>query len=361
MSVVATRYGKMRVIDSDNVVSRALALYGEWAMDELILLEKFIVSGMSVLDVGAFIGTHTLAFSKFTGESGKVYSFEPRKEIFTILSENITQNNCINTTAFNIGLAEKEYTLSLEALDVDRELNYGGLEIDGLVSAVGPDNYQMKVSTIDSLGIDKIDVIKIDAEGMEVRVLEGAVKSIMRNRPIIFAECNSLDAGNKLLNFCNSIQYESYGFLPSAFNPGNFNANRDNIFGSAKESALVLIPNEKKSDAILNIINKHLLTIAGLDDLVLLLLHKPQYPYEVLALTKPSSALGINYPSPGLSEQIVGLNKTLQERDEQIVHLQHSNEKLVKEINEILSSISWCITQPLRTLLSWWNLFNRKK
>ena len=330
MSIVATRYGRMHIIDSDSVVSRALALYGEWAMDELRLLSKFITSGMSVLDVGAFIGTHTLAFSKFTGERGKVYSFEPRKEIFVVFSENIKKNNCMNTTAFNIALAEKEYTLDTKSFDTEAELNYGGLALGDYVTPRGPDNYQLKVSTIDSLEIDKIDVIKIDVEGMEAQVLEGAVNSIMRNRPIIFAECNSLDDGNKLLIFCKSTQYTPYGFLSSAFNPENFNQNRDNIFGFAKESALVLIPGEKKSDAVLKIINEHLLTITNLDDLVLLLLHKPQYPYEVLALTKLSSALGINYPSPGLSEQIVRFNKTLQERDEQ-------TEKLVKEINEILS------------------------
>ena len=163
-----------------------------------------------------------------------------------------------------------------------------------------------------------------------------------------------------MLIFCKSTQYTPYGFLSSAFNPKNFNQNRDNIFGFAKESALVLIPSEIKSDAVLKIINEHLLTISNLDDLVLLLLHKPQYPYEVLALTKLSSALGINYPSPGLSEQIIGFNNTLQERDEQIVDLQLSTEKLVKEINEILSSRSWRITRPLRRLSSWWGLFNRK-
>ena len=78
----------MRIIEADNVISRALALYGEWAMDELDLMAQIITPGMCVLDVGAFIGTHTLAFSEFVGPMGKVYSFEPRKDIYAILSEN---------------------------------------------------------------------------------------------------------------------------------------------------------------------------------------------------------------------------------------------------------------------------------
>ena len=41
-SVVSTRYGRMRIIEADNVISRALALYGEWAMDELDLMAQII-------------------------------------------------------------------------------------------------------------------------------------------------------------------------------------------------------------------------------------------------------------------------------------------------------------------------------
>ena len=55
MNAVSTRYGRMRIIDADNVISRALTLYGEWAMDELNLLSQIITPGMCVLDVGAFI------------------------------------------------------------------------------------------------------------------------------------------------------------------------------------------------------------------------------------------------------------------------------------------------------------------
>jgi FkbM family methyltransferase len=324
MSIISTRYGKMRIIEADNVVSHALTLYGEWAQDELRLLERIIVPGMCVLDIGAFIGTHTLAFSEFVGQRGSVYSFEPRKEIFTILSENMSLNNCGNVTALNMGLAEKEQTLNLRSLDISEGINFGGLALDEHVSSLNDNTYQVHVSTIDSLDIAKIDVLKLDVEGMERKVLDGAIRTILRDRPVIFCECNSLVAGNEILVFCEAVGYETYGFLAFAYNPNNFNATTENFFGTAKELALVLLPQEKHVEILKQLTGTNLVPIKNLEDLVLPLLHKPQYAYEVLAHTAPNSLLGIDFPSPSLSErdgQITNLNQAVAERDEYIVHL----------------------------------------
>ncbi len=324
MSVVSTRYGRMRIIDVDNVISRSLALYGEWALEELSLLAQIITPGMCVLDVGAFIGTHTLAFSEFTEQRGKVYSFEPRKEIYAILLENLNINERQNVIAFNMGLAEKEQILNLQSLDLNQAINFGSLALDANGVSLGANNYQVRISTIDDLGIDKIDVIKLDVEGMERRVLDGAVETILRDRPIIFCECSSLDAGSDVLGFCQGKQYDTYGFLASAYNPHNLNAIKENIFGAAKELALVLIPREKNAEALSKLTGVNLLPINNLEDLVLPLLYKPQYPFEVLAHTAPCSLLGIDFPSPALAErdgQIAGLNQAVAERDGQIAGL----------------------------------------
>ena len=321
MSMVSTKYGRMRIIDSDEIVSRSLVLYGEWAMDELSLLAQIISSNMCVLDVGAFIGTHSLAFSEFVGKKGKVYSFEPRKEIYAILSENLSINDCKNVTALNIGLAEKEKNLDLQSIDLNELVNFGGLSLESDFGTPSSNTYQIHISTIDSLEIEKIDVIKLDVEGMERSVLDGAVETISRDRPIVFCECNSLSAGYEILEFCQTRQYDTYGFLASAYNPSNFNAIQENIFGGAKELALLLIPQEKAAATIGGIVGVTLLPINNLEDLVLPLLHKPQYAYEILAHTTPCSLLGIYYPTPVLAErdgQIANLNQAVTERDEQI-------------------------------------------
>jgi FkbM family methyltransferase len=367
MTIVPTKYGKMYVIDSDKVVSRALTLYGEWAVSELDLLAQIISPTMSVLDVGAFIGTHSLAFSEFVGESGKVYSFEPRKEIYAVLSENLAINACNNVTAFNIGLDKEQKTLELPSIDVNELVNFGGLALNSDFHAADSVNYQIDIATIDSLALGKIDVIKLDVEGMEVDVLNGATETITRDRPIVFCECNSLNAGLDVLLFCQARQYNTYGFLAEAFNPDNFNAVTENIFQDAKELALLLIPQEKTAEILGKLTDFALLPINSIEDLVLPLLHKPQYSYEVLANTASASGLGIHFPSPIqekfnqlIDEQqqaMAVLSLTIAERESDIMTLKQWHSELSKEIEALCASTSWKITKPLRSLSLWLRQF----
>lgn len=364
MSSISTKYGKMHIIDSDKVVSQSLTLYGEWADDELNLLAQIISPEMCVLDVGAFIGTHSLAFSKFVGNQGKVYSFEPRREIYAILVENLATNECNNVTALNMGLDEKKSILDLPSIDINELVNFGGLALDSDFCSPNSVTYQVDISTLDGLGIEQIDIIKLDVEGMERNVLNGAIDTITQCRPIIFCECNSLASGNEILAFCQARQYDTYGFLASAYNPNNFNAVKNNIFEDAKELALLLIPQEKAAQTLSKIANSPLLPINTIEDLVLPLLHKPQYSYEVLVNTATYSALGINFPSPILTdfqqiiekqhEAIANLSQVISERDDQITTLQQWQAELHNEIQLFRSSTSWRMTKPLRDLSRWY-------
>lgn len=343
MSIVSTPHGKMRIIESDKVISRSLALYGEWAADELNLLKQIIAPGACVLDVGAFIGTHTIAFSRFVGPSGKVYSFEPQREIYSILSENISINNCSNVTALNIGLGENAHEQSLAPVDINQSENFGTLSLDEYHSP-NTDTYEIQISTIDSLALERIDLIKLDVEGMEKRVLDGAIKFILRYQPVIFCECNSLNAGKELLGFCQEQRYKAYGFLASAYNPNNFNGIKENIFGDAKELALLLVPEEKLEETLSKMTADRLLPINTLEDIVLPLLHKPQYAYEVLAHTATSVSLGIDFPSP----LVVARDAQIASFSSRIDSLASENALLHKDILRVKSSASWQITKPLR-------------
>lgn len=343
MSIVSTLHGKMRTIASDPIISRSLALYGEWAGDELALLSQIITAESCVLDVGAFIGTHTIAFSQFVGPKGKVYSFEPRREIFTLLRENVEINNCSNVTLLNIGLAENNQELHLPFVDLKNPKNFGSLPLQEY-SPSDLGTYEIHVSTIDDLGIGSIDLIKIDAEGMERRVLDGSIKSVSRYQPIIFCECNSLNSGAELLDFCNEQKYMVYAFLASAYNSNNFNKIKENIFGDSKELALLLVPKDKVENNFVQFTLTRLLLINTLEDLILPLLHKPQYAHEVLAKTTTGASLGISFPSPAIDKYI-----------EKITALSEEIIALRKEISRIKATASWIITKPFRAV---WNVLH---
>jgi FkbM family methyltransferase len=321
MAIVVTKYGRMRVIDSDAVVSKALTLYGEWAQDELALLQALIAPGMAVLDVGAFIGTHTVAFSAFCGSHGKVTSFEPRREIFDVLVGNVAMNDCKNVTVLNLGLAEKEFELTLSVLNLEDPSNFGGLALEGTDGASIAATYQSRVITLDSLAPDRLDLIKLDVEGMEGRVLAGAAATIARFRPLILCECNDVDGGSELLVFCRKHGYEAYGYLAPAFNPANFNGNKENIWGDGKELALLLLPSEKVQQSLDKLSDKQLFPLSRIDDLVLPLLFKPQYVPEILEHTPASRLFGTSFRSPlaiELMAELDGTRQLLAKRHEEV-------------------------------------------
>ncbi|MGZ7458970.1 FkbM family methyltransferase [Pseudomonas sp. Ma2-10] len=371
--MISTKYGEMNVIPADRIVSHSLSLYGEWAGDELNFLHKLVQPGMHVLDIGAFIGTHTLAFAHFVGDSGQVYSFEPRKEIYQVLCSNIDANKFKHVQAFNMGLAEEVGSLTLESIDITESVNFGGLSIDNVVPKEIANVYDVHISTVDKLDVSVVDFMKLDVEGMERRVLEGAVEVIARDQPLIFCECNSMTSGYEIFEFCQPLNYRVFGLLSAAYNPENFNGVVDNIFGEAKEVSLLLIPITKIIDLDPAVAFEELFEIKTLEDFVLPLLHKPQYADEVLADTNPASKLGLDFLSPlvlkerqnryeaqqaseialaqkatevGLLEsQLDELSTELEQRQQQIYAL-HS------DIQNLLSSTSWRVTLPLRVFSS---------
>lgn len=298
--IVQTRYGTMECLRGDGVVSRSLMRYGEWAQVELDLLAMLVRPGMVVLDVGAFLGTHTLALATMVGPQGVVHSFEPRAGIGEILRRNVERNGLGQVRVHGYALGAATARLELPWIDLDGEANFGGLSLEGQgPAAVAGATETIAIERLDDLNLGRVDFIKLDAEGMEAEVLAGAARTIAQHRPLLFAECNDLERGGRTLAVCLSMGYWVGGVLSPAFNPANLRGDSDNIFGEAVEASLVALPREKTGLlSVLADTDCRLAPITTLDDLALLLLHKAQYPAEVLAAGPAFSVLGHDYPSP---------------------------------------------------------------
>ena len=320
MTLIATRYGQMEIIDSDYTVSQALRIYGEWAQKELDLLSRFITPGACVIDAGAFIGTHTLFFSKMVGISGKVFSFEPRCELFAYLQHNINLNGLGQALGFNVALGATSTTLKIRSLDLQIADNFGGIKLISSHEMTNVTEYTVPVITLDEMELPKVALFKLDVEGMESEVLSGARKIIARDRPVIFAECNSLHDGASLLAFAQANGYQVFGSLNDAYNMNNFNMERLNNFGQAKELGLLLLSAVNMVDYQHIIEQTHLPEIKTLDNLACVLMSKPQYFDEVLepfcTLQKltpilPSQELSIAETAKDLCEQALSEAKSL--------------------------------------------------
>lgn len=294
MSIVATRYGQFHIIDADNTISHSLKEYGEWAQQKIDLLLHFIQAGDRVADVGAFIGTHSRAFSEAVGVEGLVYAFEPRKEIAEILLENVELSPIKNIKVFQYGLGDEhgEFEIAEELMNSNN--NFGGFSLNTL-HKLTEDGTGIHLCSLDELNIERLDFIKIDVEGMEIDVLLGGNATISRDRPIIFAEVNSLRGGVPLLQWCANHQYLMFCSLHPAYNQNNFAGNIVNCFADAVEVGALLVPQEEMNGHVDWIHSQHVIPTTSPDDVALVLLHKPQYAVEVLRNSASASVLNADF------------------------------------------------------------------
>lgn len=187
IAVKKCKHGTFIYNINDTFIGRSLDLYGEWAETELQILSQVLSSGNTILDVGANIGTHTVFFATKVGPKGRVISFEPQRLIYQMLCGNVAINALLNVTCVNAVVGASPGEVTIPTLDPHSSMNFGALSVAG--HATGE---RVSRICIDDLGLEKCDLIKIDAEGMDLDVLDGAHGVISALKPIISVENNEL-------------------------------------------------------------------------------------------------------------------------------------------------------------------------
>jgi FkbM family methyltransferase len=163
------------VIEGDTHISKWVEDEGRLDHDQyaLPIILEHIKDGDVVVDAGAFIGDHTIAYAKAVGSNGTVMAFEPNPAAYECLV-----HNCPNVFAFNFGLGDKSEELKL------------AIDINAGASHVGDGDQVIKVRQLDSIPFKRLDFIKIDVEGFELMALHGAKKTIEAHRPAMWIEIN---------------------------------------------------------------------------------------------------------------------------------------------------------------------------
>lgn len=164
-------------------------LVARLAMDRKVQRGHVQGGGVIILDVGANIGNLTVFWARLmVGASdspwGRVIAFEPQEWPFYALCGNIALNNCFNAQAHRMALGNRGGVIAVPFHHPLTPHNFGGVSLN-TKSAQSDD---IPIATIDELGLARVDIIKIDVEGMEPDVLAGAAETIKKHRPIIVAE-----------------------------------------------------------------------------------------------------------------------------------------------------------------------------
>jgi FkbM family methyltransferase len=290
----------MSFFKNDTIISRSLQEYGEWAEAEVEFLGSLISPDDTVLDIGAFIGTHTLAFAQKVGGSGRVYAFEPQHTVFAVLKRNVEENGLSNVTLLEAAVSDTVGQMEIREIDVGEAHNFGCASVLDAGAGEGKQAARrtIAVTTVDELAVGRCDLIKIDVENMEIRVLRGARRTLRAAHPIVFAECNSLEYGWPIVEFSREQHYETYLLSTLAYRADNFRRRQSNFFGDGREVGLVLVPAERRALIERYLDPAHypsLIPIVSIDDLALALLKKPQYKYEVMSNTRAALSIGVDF------------------------------------------------------------------
>lgn len=167
------------------------------ALKDLLLCRRnHFGDGVVALDGGANIGVHTLEWARLMRGWGSVIAVEAQERIFYALAGNLTLQNCFNARAVWAALGAECGEISFPEPDYRQSGSYGsfelrprvGLENIGQSIDYGRPSSICRLVSIDSLALQRCDLIKLDLEGMEAEALDGAKETLARCKPILFVE-----------------------------------------------------------------------------------------------------------------------------------------------------------------------------
>jgi FkbM family methyltransferase len=237
--IALCRSGPMLFNRNDTYIGASLKKYGEFSHRETVLFDLLVHSGMTVLDIGANIGVHTVDLSRLVGPAGAVHAFEPQRLIFQVLCANIALNSRHNVFTHNAAVGASSGALLVPTLDPSRHENYGGVSLPGTQQGE-----LVPLITIDGLGLSACHIIKLDVEGMETDALQGATATIQRFRPILYVENDREPRSADLIVLIQSFGYRLYWHLPPLYSADNFRSDPEDIFGGTISANMLCIPSE---------------------------------------------------------------------------------------------------------------------
>lgn len=203
------------VIEGDTHISAWVEQAGKLCHDDMVekLFLPLIKDGDTVIDVGANIGDHTVAYMKKAGRNGNVHAFEPHPHARACLEHNLIYggsgaHSCVHPQA----LSDRIENICFHPLK----------EIPGASFVHGSDGIVMQTTTLDHSITCPVHFIKIDCEGYDFFVLRGAVGILQRFKPKVVIEMNKGHMSRYGVNYNDVIRFLSaIGYTYRPLSSGN--------------------------------------------------------------------------------------------------------------------------------------------
>jgi len=196
--VVPSIYGQVMVNRYDTNQTNALIKTGEALdADEIRSLQAIIQmlpAGQVFLDVGANFGLYSLAIAKtLLATGGVVHAFEAQRVLFNMVCGSVALNSVENLFVHHLAISDREGSIPIPKYDYRIVTSFGSVEFgeqqqEPLTQERQSSTEHVRTIALDSLQLPRVDMIKIDIEGMEQYALEGAKAILATHRPIVLIE-----------------------------------------------------------------------------------------------------------------------------------------------------------------------------
>jgi FkbM family methyltransferase len=196
--VVPSIYGQVLVNRYDTNQTNTLIKTGaSLDVGEIALLQSIIQmlpAGAVFVDVGANFGLYSLAMAQTLKPSGgKVIAIEAQRIIFNMVCGSVALNSIENMFVHHLAVSGEDGFIAIPKLDYTQVSSYGSVEFadeqaEFMGQERGVSTESVRALTLDSMGWPRVDMIKIDIEGMEESALAGGTHLFDTQRPIAFIE-----------------------------------------------------------------------------------------------------------------------------------------------------------------------------
>ena len=208
------------ILDKDSHLSKKI--FFSFEEEEIQFTKNFLKESDCFFDIGANIGLYSLHASKYAGNKGAIFAFEPTPTTYKKLCSNLELNKISNVYPQNIALSDKSGSM---IFNVSKK-NYDAWNSFAKLKQLNNNSEEITVKTvtldefIEEKNIKQIDLIKLDVEGWELYVLKGAIKllSSKTNIPvwlIEFTEANTFAAGyycGEIFDYMELFGYKWYAY-----------------------------------------------------------------------------------------------------------------------------------------------------
>lgn len=189
----------------------------EVATAKTLLLERrqHHGDGVVAVDLGANVGVHSVEWGALMTGWGRVIACEPQRMLYYALAGNVALNGLFNVDVRRVAVGATEGEIGVPVPDYAADGSYGSLELrkrketEFIGQTIDYENglETVPLITVDGLGLERCDLLKIDVEGMEEEGVSGALGTISRCKPVLIIEVIKSDRA-RLMNRLVDLGYQ---------------------------------------------------------------------------------------------------------------------------------------------------------